>query len=95
MHVAVIEFWRELNHGNLPCETEKPHKGKYNGDSVELVVNEFVVLVDLKNECVIYVVSTKNLNAKTCRKEYEADHSSKVVGVTTCIYFVPIVLSVR
>ena len=77
--MAVIEFWRELDHGHLPSETEKPYKGKDDGDTVELVVNEFIVLVDLKNEGVIYVVSTEDLHAQPCRKEYEADYSSKVV----------------
>ena len=94
LHVAVIEFWRELNHGNLPRQTEEPHKGKYDGDSVELVVNEFVVLVNLKNEGVIYVVSTEDLYAESCRKEYEADYGSKVVGVTACIYLFPVIFSI-
>ena len=58
------------------------------------MVNEFVVLVDLKNEGVIYVVSTEDLYAKSCRKEYEADHSCKVVRVSACIDLVPVILSV-
>ena len=94
LHVAVIELWRELDHCNLPSETEKPYKGKYDGDTVELMVNEFVVLIDLKNEGVIYVVSTEYLYAKSCRKEYEADNSSKVVSITACINLCPIIFSI-
>ena len=81
LHCTVVKLRIELNHCNLPCETSEPKESEDDGDSVQLVVNQFVVLVDLEDKCVIDTVASKYLDGESCSEQYEADDRSDDVDV--------------
>ncbi len=66
--MTVIKFRRQLDHGDLPGETQEPDECKDDCNSVKLVMYQFVVLVYLENESIVDVVAAEDLNREACRK---------------------------
>ena len=64
LHLAVLELRLQLDHGDLPGEAHEPHESEDQGHSVQLVMDELVVLVDLEDESVVDVVSAENLHGE-------------------------------
>ena len=64
--MAIVELRSQFDHCDLPGEAEKPDEGEDQRHSVKLVMNEFVVLIDLKYKCVVYIVPAEHLNCKAC-----------------------------
>ena len=52
----------------------EPKEGKDERDSVQLVMNEFIVLVDLEDKCVVDTVASKDLHGKPSREQNEAHY---------------------
>ena len=90
LHVTVVEFRCQLDHGDLPSEAREPDKREDEGDPVELVVNELVVLIDLKDEGVVNVEPAEDLNCEAHRKQHKADHCCENIGVHSRIDLVPV-----
>ena len=65
LHVAVVELRGKFDHSDLPSETHEPDKTEDEGHSVQLVVDQFVVLVDLEDEGVVYIVAAEDLHSES------------------------------
>ena len=87
---TVVELRRKLYHGNLPSEASKPKECKDKSDAVQLMVNQFVVLVNLKDKGVVHIVATENLHCKSRGKQYEADDWREVIRVHRWENHVPV-----
>ena len=59
------------------------------------MVNQFVVLVDLKYKRIVNVVTSEDLHSKACAEQYETNKQREVVGVSRRIYLTPIIETVR
>ena len=66
LYLAIVKFWLQFNHGDLPGETHKPEESEDQGNSVQLMMNQLIVLVDLKDKCIVNVVAAEDLNGKAC-----------------------------
>lgn len=88
--MTVVKFRRQLDHGDLPCETEEPNECKDDCNSVELVMYQFVMLVHLKYESVVDVVAAEDLNCETSTEQNEAYYSREIVRVNACVNLAPI-----
>ena len=79
------------NHRQLSRQAKAPQEKEYDSNSVKLMVNEFVVLVNLKDEGVVDVVSSEYLNTEASGKKDEDKNWSKVVYVYTRSQNCPVV----
>ena len=59
------------------------------------MVDQFVMLINLKNESVVYIIPAEDLNVEPGRKKYEAYDSCEVICIRRCIYLIPVILPVR
>jgi len=59
LHLAVIELGSKLDHCDLPGETPEPNEEEDDADTVQLVMYELVVLIDLKDERIVDVVAAE------------------------------------
>ena len=73
LNVTVIKLRSKLDHSYLPSKAAEPDKCEDQGDSVQLVMDQLVVLVDLENERVVNAEAAENLNAETRGKQDEAN----------------------
>ena len=58
------------------------------------MMDQLVVLVDLKDESVVDTVSAEYLHGEACREQYEAYDRCKVVRIFACIYLSPVVIPI-
>ena len=75
-----IEYLIQLDLQELPHQAEEPYECKYDCQSVQLVMDQPVMRVYLKNECVVDIVLSESLHCKPCGCKYKADQQSKVVN---------------
>jgi len=66
---------------NLPQPAKSPDEEKDQRDFVHLVVDHFVVLVDLKNKGIVNMVQPKYLDRSACRKQDEHHNKSYYVNI--------------
>jgi len=64
----------------LPYKTEHPSKKEYDAHSVQLVVYDLGALVNLKDEGVVDLILSKDLNVDSSRYDNEHHYESNDVG---------------
>ena len=77
--IVIEEPYLELYFCNLPDEAKYPSKEKNNTDPIQLMMYYPRSLVDLKDECVVYLELPKNVDVDSCRDDYKHDHKSHYV----------------
>ena len=73
LDVTVVKLWCKLDHSYLPSQAAEPDKCEDQGDSVQLVMDQLVVLVNLEYERVVNAEAAEYLNAETRGEEDEAN----------------------
>jgi hypothetical protein len=90
---VIIEVIMQDDHGHLAGQAEAPDKEKDQADSVQLMMDELVVLVHLEDEGVVEVVLPEGLHSESCCYQDENQDGSEVVYVDSRCQYGPIILS--
>ena len=80
---------REFHHGDLPSQTPKPDEEEHSGHSVELMMYNRVLLIDLEDERIVDTVSSEDLDGESSCKEEEDDRRQEVVRVDASVELAP------
>jgi len=78
---GVLELLVVDDLGHFGRETHDPDEREDQGDPVELVVDQLVVLVHLEDERVVYVVLAEHLNGHACCVQDETQDRREVEHV--------------
>ena len=83
LDLVVVEVIGKLDHGDLPRKATEPNEQKEGRNSVELVMNDLVLLifVDFEDEDVVDIEAAEDLNCEACAEQNEADCRQEVICV--------------